>query len=68
MNYFTRTYSLMKIAFHSHQIQHYRLQGQKLMHNSTSELTSPQLISLTQRIDHHGCLLRQLEQRLVQKQ
>ena len=24
MNYFTRTYSLMKIAFHSHQIRRYR--------------------------------------------
>ena len=62
MNYFTRTYSLMKIAFHSHQIRRYRLQGQKLMHR-TGELNTPQLISLTRQINHHGFLLRQLEQR-----
>ena len=52
----------MKIAFHSHQIRRYRLQGQKLMHR-TGELNTPQLISLTRQIDHHGFLLRQLEQR-----
>ena len=42
MNYFTRTYSLIKIAFHSHQIRRYRLQGQKLMHR-TGVLNTPQL-------------------------
>lgn len=63
MNYFTRTFSLMKIAFHSHQIRRYRLQGQKLMHSTGELTTTPQLISLTRRIDHHGVLLQQLEQR-----
>ena len=59
MNKVIRTLSLLKIAFHSHQIRRYRLQGRKLM-SSTGQIT-PQLIALNQRIDHHGCLLYQLE-------
>ena len=61
MNQVTRTLSLLKIAFHSHQIRRYRLQGRKLM-SSTGHIT-PQLIALHRRVDYHGCLLYQLERR-----
>lgn len=63
MSYFTRTVSLLRIAFHTNQIRRYRLQGRKIM-AATGQLSSPHLIELTRRVDHHGNLLHQLERQV----
>ena len=60
MNALSRTVSLLKITFHSHQIYRCRQQGKKLIAR-TGSLYLPQLITLTRRIDRHGILLYQLE-------
>ena len=60
MKHFNRTLSLIRIAFHRHQIHRYRLQGRKLM-CASGQLVSPRLMELTRRVDHHGCLLHRLE-------
>lgn len=63
MSYFTRTVSLLRIAFHTRQIRRCRLQGRKIM-AASGQLTSPHLIELTRRVDYHGSLLHRLEQQL----
>ncbi len=64
MNYLARTVSLIRISFHSSRIRQYRQQGQTLM-RSSGQSVSPQLIRLNHQIDHHGCLLYQLEREFM---
>lgn len=63
MNYLMRAISLLRLEFHQSRVWHYRQQGQKLMRDS-GELASPQLLVLNTRIDHHGCIMHQLEHQL----
>lgn len=64
MNYVTRTVSLIKISFHSSRIRQYRQQGRTLL-RSAGQPVSAQLLRLNHQIDHHGCLLHQLEREFV---
>lgn len=63
MNHLMRILSLLRFEFHQSRILRYRQQGRKLMHDS-GELVSQQLLALNSRIDHHGCIMRQLEHEL----
>ena len=60
MNHLTRMLSLLRVEFHQSRILRYRQQGRRLMRDS-GELVSQQLLALNSRIDHHGCIMRQLE-------
>ena len=63
MNHLMRILSLLRFEFHQSRILRYRQQGRRLMRDS-SELVSQQLLALNSRIDHHGCIMRQLEHEL----
>lgn len=63
MNCFTRVLSRLRLEFHWGRVSYYRQQGKKLLCDS-GELASPQMLTLSSRIDHHGCIIRQLEQEL----
>lgn len=58
----THPLSFLRMTFHTHQIYRYRQQGRKLI-SHTGSLSSPQLLTLIRRIDHHGILLYRLERR-----
>ncbi len=53
--------SLLRLEFHRSRVLHYRQQGRKMMRESG---VSPQLLALNTQIDHHGCIMYQLEHQL----
>ena len=61
MNPLMRILSLLRFEFHQSRILRYRQQGRRLMRDSG---ISQQLLALNSRIDHHGCIMRQLEHEL----
>ena len=63
MNYLIRMLFQAKIEFHTQRIRQYRRAGEKLLQTGDG-LCSPRLVRLNRVIDHHGCLLHPLEQRL----
>ena len=63
MNHLMRILSLLRFEFHQSRILRYRQQGRRLMRDSGERVTQ-QLLALNSRIDHHGCIMRQLEHEL----
>ena len=61
MNYLMRILSLLRFELHQRRIRYYQRQGRRLMRDSG---ISQQLLALNSRIDHHGCIMRQLEHEL----